>query len=436
MKLSKFEMDGQEIEVIDRTARNKADSATVIANDAKQTAETAQNEAINAQKTSNNASNIATNAFTKADSASTNAKNAETVANRAEENASNALSIGTDAKTTANGAQTTADNATVIANQAKQLAESNVSDVMLTNENGVYTIKQTKNGTETEVGTIETSKSNNPLVEIKDSVVTNDLKGYDFHTFTETTEDGTENEVGKFYMAQKQITGASISGSSLVLNTVDQSGTEGSESIELPASGSSSVKLSEFTESTSLSGYIGADCEVTVGYYVSVSNLSQILGFYVAKKFDNIESVNIQTTSNGIVLYVKYITSTRSNTADCIIYILHNSDINPTIDGSYIVGANIGSGLECDSDALTYTEDHEAGTLAKIPTITFTLNYSYKQGTRYNLIAQNNADMIILGYDEITMGYNNKLYITNAVVFFKNTVKSGNSYSFIARFIS
>lgn len=86
-----------------------------------------------------------------------------------------------------------------------------VEGVTMTNENGVYTISQTKKtetGSETtEVGTIEVGSggSDNGIVEVKDSVVEDNTNGYDFHTLTETQNDGTENEVGKFYLAQKQL---------------------------------------------------------------------------------------------------------------------------------------------------------------------------------------------------------------------------------------
>lgn len=84
-----------------------------------------------------------------------------------------------------------------------------VNNLTITNEDGIYTVSQTKKtetGEETsEVGTIEVPKSEKGIVEVKDSVVENNTHGYDFHTITETQDDGTENEVGQFYLAQKQI---------------------------------------------------------------------------------------------------------------------------------------------------------------------------------------------------------------------------------------
>lgn len=113
-----------------------------------------------------------------------------------------------------------------------------VNNVSVTNENGVYTFKQTKyddTGTatsETEIGTVEVPTSDNGIVEVKDSVVEDNTNGYDFHTFTETENSGTENEVSKFYLAQKQITGTdvqtNINGNSYLIRgvyyTVDQNG--------------------------------------------------------------------------------------------------------------------------------------------------------------------------------------------------------------------
>lgn len=80
-----------------------------------------------------------------------------------------------------------------------------VVSIAITNENGVYTVKNTMHdGTEHDVGTIEVPESDAGIVEVKDTVVENNTSGYDFHTITETQNDGTENEVGKFYIAQVQ----------------------------------------------------------------------------------------------------------------------------------------------------------------------------------------------------------------------------------------
>lgn len=114
-----------------------------------------------------------------------------------------------------------------------------VSNVSVTNENGVYTINQTKGGTTTEAGTIEVPEVNtgNLLAEVTDSVVEDNTNGYDFHTIKETENNGTQNEVGKFYLAQKQITGISKTDNQLNINTVNQAGETATEAIELPTSG-------------------------------------------------------------------------------------------------------------------------------------------------------------------------------------------------------
>lgn len=83
-----------------------------------------------------------------------------------------------------------------------------ITGISITNENGVYTVKATTaGGTETEIGTIEVPTVNvdNLLAEINDEVVEDNTNGYDFHTLKETENNGTVNEVGKFYLAQKQI---------------------------------------------------------------------------------------------------------------------------------------------------------------------------------------------------------------------------------------
>lgn len=89
-----------------------------------------------------------------------------------------------------------------------------LTNVSITSENHIYTISQTKKDntveageTTTEVGTIEVPEQERGIVEVKDTVTENADIGYDLHTLTETEDDGTENEVGKFYLAQKQFTG-------------------------------------------------------------------------------------------------------------------------------------------------------------------------------------------------------------------------------------
>lgn len=110
-----------------------------------------------------------------------------------------------------------------------------VSDVSLTNEDGVYTLSQEKGGTKTEIGTIEvpTVDTGNLLAEVEDSVVSNDAYGYDFHTIQETENNGTQNEVGKFYLAQNQITDISATGNQLNIKTINQDGTEDTKSVEM-----------------------------------------------------------------------------------------------------------------------------------------------------------------------------------------------------------
>lgn len=115
-----------------------------------------------------------------------------------------------------------------------------VNNVTMTNENGVYTLSQSKGDpaspTSMEIGTIEvpTVDTSNLVAEVTDTVVSNDTSGYDFHTLKETENNGTVNEIGKAYIAQKQITGASISGHEITLTNVSQDGTEGSSQLEIP----------------------------------------------------------------------------------------------------------------------------------------------------------------------------------------------------------
>lgn len=84
-----------------------------------------------------------------------------------------------------------------------------VKNVTITVANNTATVTVEKGDgtstpTEIPIGS-GSSSSDDGIVEVKDSVVENNTSGYDFHTFTETQNDGTENEVGKFYLAQKQL---------------------------------------------------------------------------------------------------------------------------------------------------------------------------------------------------------------------------------------
>lgn len=114
-----------------------------------------------------------------------------------------------------------------------------VNNVSMTNENGVYTLSQSKGDpaspTTTEIGTIEVPKvdTDNLLAEVKDNIVSNDTSGYDYHTIQETENNGTQNDVSKFYLAQKQITDISATGNQLNVKTVNQAGTEETKSVEV-----------------------------------------------------------------------------------------------------------------------------------------------------------------------------------------------------------
>lgn len=106
-----------------------------------------------------------------------------------------------------------------------------VTNVSVTNTDGVYDIKQTIDGTESEVGQINVPNIDNLLAEVTDSVVENTTSGYDYHTVKETENNGAQNDVGSFYLARNQITALNSDGS---FTTVDQSGIEGTGSISLP----------------------------------------------------------------------------------------------------------------------------------------------------------------------------------------------------------
>lgn len=160
-----------------------------------------------------------------------------------------------------------------------------MTDVSMTNENGIYTISQTKyddTGTATgttEVGTIEIPEDDRGIVEVKDSVVSNNTIGYDFHTITETQNDGTENEVGALYLGQNQIAilpdnldgsfNLSYTDNRYRIRVVDQSGayqyvfgtiTGGLRTI--------AARNRAFTVDTTASGYIEGACNVTITFTI------------------------------------------------------------------------------------------------------------------------------------------------------------------------
>ena len=61
----------------------------------------------------------------------------------------------------------------------------------------------------------------NVITEVTDSIVENAASGYNHHTIKETEHNGTQNNVGSFYIARKQITSLKTDGS---FTTVDQNG--------------------------------------------------------------------------------------------------------------------------------------------------------------------------------------------------------------------
>lgn len=116
------------------------------------------------------------------------------------------------------------------------LADKAVTNVSMTDDNGTYTIKQTINGQEKDVGTIVTEQ-NNPVVEVKDTVTENNTDGYDQHSLSETLSDGTSNDVEQFYLAQKQFIGEVANPNGTISKKyIDQKGSISSETGLYPMS--------------------------------------------------------------------------------------------------------------------------------------------------------------------------------------------------------
>lgn len=135
-----------------------------------------------------------------------------------------------------------------------------VTDVSITNENGVYGIKQTKGtGTgalTTDAGSIEVPNTDNLLAEVTDSVTEDTVNGFDYHVVKETENNGVQNDVGSFYIARKQITSLNEDGT---FTTVDQSGVKGNGKISVSGGGGidsyknldvNSIPISSFTPVT------------------------------------------------------------------------------------------------------------------------------------------------------------------------------------------
>lgn len=105
-----------------------------------------------------------------------------------------------------------------------------VTNVAVSNENGVYTITQTKDGTSSDVGQIEVPGIDNVIAEITDSIVETTSGNYqnDYHTIKETEHNGTQNDVGTFRIARNQITRLGTGGA---FNMIDQQGNESESQI-------------------------------------------------------------------------------------------------------------------------------------------------------------------------------------------------------------
>lgn len=113
-----------------------------------------------------------------------------------------------------------------------------VTAVSVTNENGIYTISQTKGEVTTEAGTVNVPEvdTTNILAEVTDSIVENTTNGYDYHTIKETEYNGTQNDVGSFYIARKQITNVNVSDGTITFNYIDQAGEMTNNAFALPTS--------------------------------------------------------------------------------------------------------------------------------------------------------------------------------------------------------
>lgn len=74
------------------------------------------------------------------------------------------------------------------------------------------------------IETYDLTDSNNPVIELKDTVTENATAGTEQHVFKETTADGHENQISDFLIAQKQISAlrTNSTGDGLVMESYDQ----------------------------------------------------------------------------------------------------------------------------------------------------------------------------------------------------------------------
>lgn len=110
-----------------------------------------------------------------------------------------------------------------------------VKDINITNTNGVYDVKVTGGDGSTSDSQIDVPNVDNLIAEINDSIVENTTNNYDFHTFKETENNSTQNDVSKFYIARNQLTGivSSIKNRlyTVTKKYVNQDGVESSEEL-------------------------------------------------------------------------------------------------------------------------------------------------------------------------------------------------------------
>lgn len=76
--------------------------------------------------------------------------------------------------------------------------------------------------------------NHDPVIELKNSIVDHDQKGYNAETLSETLNSGTENNIYTRYLAKRQITGisANATNTGIIVETVNQTGAEQSQEID------------------------------------------------------------------------------------------------------------------------------------------------------------------------------------------------------------
>lgn len=196
-------------------------------------------------------------------------------------------------------------------------------------ETGYNLYETGSNGTESLIGTIETGgtggtggSTDNLIAEVNDAIVEDTTNGYDFHTITETENNGTKNQVGSFYIARNQITDIeTIDGTinkNITIKQVNQSGSITSKTLNFKANTAYTESLFTGRMTTNVANYLPAivnfDIEAT---YISTSDYTE--------KYPFSDYNNLYKYLQGRITFKGNINKFMSTTSDIVIPLIPTS---------------------------------------------------------------------------------------------------------------